>query len=210
MTDAELRDRFARQLPALLPASDWDDVRARAARVRRGPRRPLVLALAAALVLLALGGAALGYHYLNGPVSPAFRLYLDRLERSGSPAGIRFDPAAARVRADVRPAAGVQSSHGDSRGRSSLRGGVRDLGVAVRRRNCAPSLRAGHRPAVAYGGTGGRVDPRVPRPRQHGNIRSDGRAVVVVVVGGREQLSGRVRAAGESAEPPFGRAVRVA
>jgi hypothetical protein len=116
MTDSELRARFARQLPDMLPEPDWGDVLRRAGTVELGNKRPLgapsrrdvvggragrrlvVIALAAAVALLMLAAVALGYRYFNQPVSPGFRLYLNKLARGGA---IEFNPAQARLRAAV-------------------------------------------------------------------------------------------------------------
>jgi hypothetical protein len=75
MTDRQIHERFARQRPGVLPAPDWGDVLRRARGRTR--RRSIGLALVATLIVLTLAGAALGYDYLNGPISPSFRLYLD-------------------------------------------------------------------------------------------------------------------------------------
>src|SRR6476646_4079522 len=121
MTERELQARFNRGLPDLLPAPDWDDVLRRAGEVELGPKRQVVtpsrwgvvgarggrrlalIALVAAVALLMLAAAALGYRYFSEPVSPGFRLYLNKLA-SGP---IRFDPAKARLRVGIAVPKGV-------------------------------------------------------------------------------------------------------
>ena len=121
MTETELQARFNRGLPDLLPAPDWDDVLRRAGEVESGPKRQVVtpsrwgvvgarggrrlalIALVAAVALLMLAAAALGYRYFSEPVSPGFRLYLNKLA-SGP---IRFDPAKARLRVGIAVPKGV-------------------------------------------------------------------------------------------------------
>src|SRR6478752_7328347 len=110
MSETELQARFNRQLPDLLPAPDWDDVLRRASEIvpahkrqvvtpsrwgvvgARGGRRLALIALVAAVALLMLAAAALGYRYFSEPVSPGFRLYLNKLTSNR----IRFDPTQAR------------------------------------------------------------------------------------------------------------------
>src|SRR6478672_10262358 len=121
MSETELQARFNRQLPDLLPAPDWDDVLRRAGHIQqadqrragtpsrggvvgaRGGRRLVLIALVAAVALLMLAAAALGYRYFSEPVSPGFRLYLNKLA-SGP---IRFDPAKARLRVGIAVPKGV-------------------------------------------------------------------------------------------------------
>ena len=121
MTETELQARFNRQLPDLLPAPDWDDVLRRAGYIQqahqrragtpsrggvvgaRGGRRLVLIAMVAAVALLMLAAAALGYRYFSEPVSPGFRLYLNKLA-SGP---IRFDPAQARLRVGATVPKGV-------------------------------------------------------------------------------------------------------
>lgn len=111
MTETQLRERFARQRPGTLPEADWSDVLQRAARgefgrerstnashqrtpIRgRGGRRVVVVPLAAITALLMLAAVALAYTYFSEPVSPGFRLYLNKLASSR----IRFDPTQARL-----------------------------------------------------------------------------------------------------------------
>ena len=121
MTETELQARFNRGLPDLLPAPDWDDVLRRAGDIElahkrqvvtpsrggvvgaRGGRRLVLIALVAAVALLMLAAAALGYRYFSEPVSPGFRLYLNKLA-SGP---VRFDPAQARLRVGITVPKGV-------------------------------------------------------------------------------------------------------
>jgi len=121
MSETELQARFNRQLPDLLPAPDWDDVLRRASESvpahkrqvvtpsrwgvvgARGGRRLALIALVAAVALLMLAAAALGYRYFSEPVSPGFRLYLNKLARGP----IRFDPAKARLRVGIAVPKGV-------------------------------------------------------------------------------------------------------
>lgn len=111
MTETQLRERFARQRPSTLPDADWGDVLHRAGRGELAPerstsashrwnplggwggRRMVVVALAATVALMTLAAAALAYRYFSEPVSPGFRLYLNKLASDR----IRFDPTEARL-----------------------------------------------------------------------------------------------------------------
>ena len=122
MTETELQARFnrpaarppartglgrrvaARRLyPAGTPAPGGDAKPWRRGWRSTGGRRLVLIAMVAAVALLMLAAAALGYRYFSEPVSPGFRLYLNKLA-SGP---IRFDPAQARLRVGATVPKGV-------------------------------------------------------------------------------------------------------